>query len=76
MRVRVRCSQSRRGSWWTEPHSSHYAVSDVYFAEVIILSTICANSWRLFSVSRGEAFECEWSAQGYHTLVAALLAPT
>ena len=67
---------TRRGGWWTEPHETHFAVSDVYFAEVIILSAICANSWRLFSVRRGEIFQCEWSESGYRDLVSALTAGT
>ena len=72
--VRDLADPARRNGWWTEPHESHYAVSDVYFAEIIIISTVCANSWRLFSVRRGESFECEWSESGWHELASALTA--
>lgn len=70
--VRDLDNPNRLQSWWAEPHESHYAVSDVYFAEVIILSMICTNKWRLFAVRRGENFECEWSEAGFHELALAL----
>ena len=63
---------SLAGSWWTEPHWQHYAVSDVFFGEVCILSTICKNSWQLFTVRRGERFDCDYYDAGYQTLVAGL----
>lgn len=62
----------RTGSWWTEPHWNHYAVSDVFFAEVCLLSALCKNSWELFTVQRGEPFVCEYEDARYRTLVAAL----
>ena len=63
----------RGDSWWQEPHSEHFAVSDVFFAEVAILSAICRNVERLFTVARGEPFECDFSRDGYRELSAALL---
>ena len=50
----------------------HYAVSDVYFGEVCVLSTICRNSWQLFSVERGEDFECDFDEEGFRRLQASL----
>ena len=61
-------------SWWQEPHWQHYAVSDVFFAEVCLLSTICRNAWQLFSVNRGEEFVCDYNEAGYREFVAALQA--
>ena len=63
---------SRTGSWWQEPHYNHYAVSDVFFGEVVLLSTLCKNSWQLFTVRRGERFDCDYYDAGYQTLVAGL----
>lgn len=60
-------------SWWMEPHDSHFAVSDVYFAEVGILSAICTNAARLFATARGDTFECDFSRDGYLALQQALL---
>ena len=60
--------------WWFEPHHSHYAVSDVYFGEICVISSICRNSWQLFSVARGEAFHCDFDEAGYHAVAAALRA--
>ena len=60
-------------SWWNEPHWQHYAVSDVFFGEVCVLSTICKNAWQLFSVRRGEDFVCDYDEDGYRELVAGLL---
>ena len=62
-------------SWWNEPHWMHYAVSDIFFGEVCVLSAICKNSWELFSVGRGEDFQCEFNEAGYHELVTALRRP-
>ena len=60
-------------SWWSEPHWQHYAVSDVYFGEVCVLSALCRNAWQLFSVNRGEDFVCDYDEAGYRDLVAALV---
>lgn len=59
-------------SWWFEPHWSHYAVSDVFYGEVCMLSTFCRNAWQLFTVSRGEEFVCDFHEDGYRELVNAL----
>jgi len=59
-------------AWWNEPHWMHYAVSDVFYGEVCVLSTICRNAWQLFSVDRGESFVCEYDVDGFHKLAAAL----
>lgn len=63
---------ARTGSWWMEPHRTHYAVSDVFFGEVVLLSTMCKNSWKLFTVVRGERFDCEFDEAGFDTLVRGL----
>ena len=36
-----------------------YAISDVYFAEVCVVSHVCRNRARLFSLEVGELFECD-----------------
>ena len=59
-------------TWWNEPHWQHYAVSDVFFGEVCVLSAICRNAWQLFSVGRGEDFVCDYNEAGYRELVAGL----
>lgn len=58
--------------WWSEPHWEHYAVSDVFYGEVCVLTSICKNAWKLFSVNRGEVFNCDFDEAGYGELVAAL----
>ena len=58
--------------WWNEPHSEHYSVTDVFFGEVVLLSTLCRNSWQLFSVARGEPFVCDFSEARWRSLAAAL----
>ena len=55
-----------------EPHWQHYAVSDVFYGEVCVLSSICRNAWQLFSVGRGEPFVCDFDEAGYRELAAAL----
>ena len=62
----------RTGGWWLEPHWQHYAVSDVFFAEVCLLSMLCRNSWQLFTVWRGQMFECDFDEAGYAQLTRAL----
>jgi hypothetical protein len=62
-----------RGQWWQEPHAVHYAVSDVYFAEVCILSELCRNSEEIFHVGRGERFVCDFQEGRYRALVQALM---
>ena len=37
-----------------------YAVSDVYYAEICVLSTVCRNGEQLFRLGVGELFECEF----------------
>jgi len=59
--------------WWFEPHYNHYAVSDIFFGEVCVLSTICHNSWKLFTVERGEQFMCDFDVDGFRRLAAMLL---
>ena len=39
--------------------SEHYAVSDVYYGEVCVLSHICRNGAVLFSLEVGEPFVCD-----------------
>ena len=58
--------------WWFEPHWNHYAVSDIFFGEVCVLSAICRNSWQLFSVERGEQFVCDFDIEGFRALAASL----
>ena len=37
-----------------------YAVSDVYYAEICVLSSVCRNGEQLFRLSVGELFECDF----------------
>ena len=49
-----------------------YAVSDVYVAEICVLSHICRNNEELFRMRVGEIFECEFEAakfMGLRTLL-------
>ena len=59
-------------AWWMDPHDRTFAVSDVYFAEVAILSTVCRNHGssvgELFGVGRGELFLCDLDRQRYREL--------
>ena len=77
---------SRTGSWWLDPHDTHYAVSDVFFAEVCMLSSMCSNREELFTIGRGDDFTCAFdgvpltvsrqhSRQLLCTLLQALLRP-
>ena len=59
-------------AWWREPHERHYAVTDVFFAEVCVLATLCSNSWQLFTVRRGEDFTCEFEEKNWHVLASVL----
>ena len=40
--------------------------------KAVLLSTLCKNSWQLFTVRRGERFDCDYYDAGYQTLVAGL----
>ena len=56
-----------------EPHAEHFSVSDVYFAELAILYSVCENGDELWQVGEGHAFGCVWSKAGYARLIGALL---
>ena len=58
------------GSWWPSPHESHFAVSDVFFAEVAILSRICLNMDALFTVGRADIFRCNLDRTRFFQLTA------
>eukprot|EP00966_Prymnesium_polylepis_P314007 7256242-Prymnesium_polylepis.1 len=60
-------------AWWGEPHWERYAVSDVFFGEVCVLSLICRNAEQLFSVERGDRFVCDFNEAGFGELANALL---
>ena len=57
-------------SWWPSPHESHFAVSDVFFAEVAILSRICLNVDALFTVGRADIFRCNLDRTRFFQLTA------
>lgn len=63
----------RGKAWWMEPHEKHFAVSDVYFAEVAILQQICSNSPQLFTVEQGDVFVCNLDTAAFQALAHALL---
>lgn len=51
-----------------------YNVDEVYYLEVCLFNQICTNSDQLFSVKKGEAFECEFDAERVLELGRLLLA--
>ena len=59
---------SRTREYWQAPYDKTYAVSDVFFAEVCVLSRICVNTDQLFSLVIGEKFACEFDSGGYNAL--------
>ena len=50
-----------------------FAVSDVYFAELSIIHSLCANRQQMLGVRAGEVFRCELDRAAYDSLVAALV---
>mmetsp|Transcript_5830 Transcript_5830/g.17947 ORF Transcript_5830/g.17947 Transcript_5830/m.17947 type:complete len:170 (+) Transcript_5830:848-1357(+) len=54
------------------PCNSHFAVDNVYFAEVCLFATVCSNVDELFSIGQHEAFRCEFAPFQYHQLASAL----
>ena len=61
------------GEWWGMDHKSTFAVSDVFFAEVAILTHVCANAGEaLFAIERGETFVCDLDMRSYWELASAL----
>lgn len=68
--------------WWEEPSThptfpcvpgracdpSGFTVGDVFFAEVAVAYTVCANRDALFELNAGELFECELDARAYREL--------
>lgn len=61
------------GEWWSEPHASSFAVSDVYYAEVSIIYRLCTNGRRLLTLGKGEIFECDFDAAAYDALAKTLM---
>jgi len=54
---------------WSGPCSTHYAVRDVFFAEVFVLYQLCASTRdRLFEVGVGTSFKCKLDVDRYHEL--------
>ena len=43
-------------------------MSDVYYAEICVLSHVCRNGARLFSLRVGELFECLFSEAKFQSL--------
>ena len=65
---------ARGPSWWMEPHATHFSVSDVFFAEVAILQTICTDGPSVLRVRRGERVHCDLgNGAGFFSLKHALL---
>ena len=70
-----------QAQWWEEP-SSHptwpcngnicdphgFTVGDVFFAEVMVAYTVCANRGALFNLNAGELFECQVDENAYSDL--------
>jgi len=49
--------------------SKHYAVSDVFYVEACLISSVCRNRERLFaSLGVGEDFACDFDAEAYERL--------
>ena len=60
--------------WWETPHETHFAVSDVYFAELAILSRICANGDAIFAIaSSDQIFDCQFDGDQVERLARELL---
>mgnify|MGYP007078100274 CR=1 FL=1 len=63
--------------WWNDP-STHptfdpgygYALGDVYFAEVAVIFTVCANREELFDLDVGETFVCEMDHTSFKHMMA------
>ena len=50
-------------------HCAHtYPISDVYYAEVCVVSHVCRNRARLFSLEVGELFECDIDESAFREL--------
>ena len=60
--------------YWREPHEAHYAVSDVFFAEGVILMSICANRDWILMVDSHQNFHCAFDRGRYDALADALIA--
>ena len=63
--------------WFTDP-STHptftprwdgYSLGDVFFAELCVTFTLCANRGDLFRLEVGETFECEMDRAAFDHLV-------
>ena len=61
--------------WEGEEWVQRYAVGDVYYLEVCMLSQLCKNSNELFSVKVGEYFECDLDRGRFEELQAILTTP-
>ena len=66
-----------RLEWWVDPDHTHptykpvadgYALSDVYFAELCVTYTLCANRAELWSLDVGEMFVCEFDEPSFWNL--------
>ena len=42
-----------------------YAISDVYFIEVCVISHVCRNRAELFKLEVGQLFECDFDDRAY-----------
>ncbi len=71
-----------RLQWWEDPAThptwpcngercdpNRFTVGDVFYAEVMIAYTVCANRARLFELDQGELFECDVSEDAYRGFV-------
>jgi len=59
--------------WRPFESAANYAVSDVFFAEVCLLSKLCANRDALFRTGRGDVFTCDFDRSGFIDLANDLL---
>eukprot|EP00966_Prymnesium_polylepis_P113285 2619685-Prymnesium_polylepis.2 len=66
---------TRNDFWEGGQWESRYAVGDVYYLEICMLSQICRNSHELFTVEVGTFFECDLDAGRLAELQVILTAP-
>ena len=71
--ARVYRDPTLSGEWAPSDSQLNYAVSDVFFAEVCLLSRLCANSDQLFRTRVGEIFTCDFDRDGFVRLANDLL---
>lgn len=63
----------KSGSFWPQPHATHFAESDAFFAQLVVLNLICRNRNELFRTMPLAPFTCDFERRRLIDLTAALL---